>query len=332
MHAPLLDVEDLRTYFITDDGVVRAVDGVTFSIAEGERVGIVGESGSGKSVTAASIMGLIDPPGAVVGGAIRFRGYDLVRAPEKEMEGIRGQQIAMIFQDPMTALDPVFTIGSQMTETLMLHQRLSRRDAREIAIDTLSAVHIPDPARRFTQYPHEFSGGMRQRVVVAMGLLCNPALLIADEPTTALDVTSQAQVLDLMLTLADERGTAVMLITHDLGVVAGFCERVQVMYAGRIVEQSNVADLFADPGHPYSSGLLRSVPRLDSDEGALLSPIPGTPPSLIAPPTGCSFWPRCEHTMDACRETSPQLAAVGRGRKVACHLVDQAPFALDRSR
>ncbi len=317
--APLLDVRDLRTYFLTDGGDVRAVDGVSFSMAPGERLGVVGESGSGKSVTAASIMGLIEPPGAIVGGEILFHGRDLVSLPEREMRTIRGKEIAIIFQDPMTALDPVFTIGSQMVETLKIHKGMSRKEARTVAIDTLADVHIPSPEKRLDDYPHQFSGGMRQRVVIAMALLCDPDLLIADEPTTALDVTSQAQVMDLMLSLADDRGTAVMLITHDLGVVAGFCENVQVMYAGEIIERGPAGRLYLEPEHPYTRGLLESVPRLDEDAPSQLYSIRGSAPSTVTPPQGCRFWPRCDHAMDVCVSTRPEPCRGEGARECACH-------------
>ncbi len=319
---PLLEVHDLRTYFLTDQGDVRAVDGISFSMNEGERLGVVGESGSGKSVTAASIMGLIDPPGAIVGGEIRFRGRDLVSLSEREMQRIRGREIAIIFQDPMTALDPVFTIGSQMTETLRIHRNMTKKEARTVAIDTLRDVHIPSPEKRFRDYPHQFSGGMRQRVVIAMALLCDPTLLIADEPTTALDVTSQAQVMDLMLGLANDRGTAVMLITHDLGVVAGFCENVQVMYAGEIIERGDAKSLYANPEHPYTRGLLHSVPRLDEESKTLYS-IRGSAPSLTTPPQGCRFWPRCDRATDLCVSERPEPCHGEDTNECACHFAGE---------
>jgi len=322
----LLDVRNLRTYFLIDAGDVRAVDGISFSMAKGERLGVVGESGSGKSVTAASIMGLIEPPGAIVGGEILFRGRDLLTLPEREMRRIRGREIAIIFQDPMTALDPVFTIGSQMTETLKIHQNMNRSEARTVAIDTLADVHIPNPERRFKDYPHQFSGGMRQRVVIALALLCDPDLLIADEPTTALDVTSQAQVMDLMLGLADDRGTAVMLITHDLGVVAGFCENVQVMYAGEIIERGPAGPLYASPDHPYTRGLLDSVPRLDEDDQAHLYSIRGVAPSMTTPPEGCRFWPRCDYAIDMCVSDRPKRCSGTEAKECACHFAGKVNF------
>jgi len=316
---PLLDVRDLRTYFLTDGGDVRAVDGVSFSMERGERLGVVGESGSGKSVTASSIMGLIEPPGAIVGGEILFHGRDLVTLPERDMRKIRGKEIAIIFQDPMTALDPVFTIGSQMVETLKIHRKMSKKEARVVAIDTLADVHIPRPEQRLDDYPHQFSGGMRQRVVIAMALLCDPDLLIADEPTTALDVTSQAQVMDLMLDLANDRETAVMLITHDLGVVAGFCENVQVMYAGEIIERGPAGPLYQNPEHPYTRGLLESVPRLDADAQDRLYSIRGSAPSATTPPQGCRFWPRCDYATDFCVTTRPDSCSGRKDQECACH-------------
>jgi len=305
------------------------VDDISFSIAEGERLGVVGESGSGKSVTAASIMGLIEPPGAIVGGEILFRGRDLVTLSEREMQKIRGREIAIIFQDPMTALDPVFTIGNQLTETLKIHRNLNKKEARTVAIDTLADVHIPSPEKRFVDYPHQFSGGMQQRVVIAMALLCDPAFLIADEPTTALDVTSQAQVLDLMLELADDRGTAVILITHDLGVVAGFCGRVQVMYAGEIIERGTASDLYRNPEHPYTRGLLDSVPRLDEAARAELPSIRGAAPSATTPPQGCRFWPRCDYALDTCVVNHPDLRPMATGSECACHRAGQISFQRD---
>ncbi|HHC07782.1 MAG TPA: ABC transporter ATP-binding protein [Actinobacteria bacterium] len=325
MPEPLLRVEDLRTYFATEEGVVRAVDGISFEMYPGERRGVVGESGSGKSVTAMSIMRLIEPPaGNIVTGQIVFQGTNLLELPEDEMQRIRGGKIAMIFQDPMTALNPVYTIGDQLMETIMLHQKVGRAEAREIAIKALEDVQIPNAEQRLGDYPHQFSGGMRQRVMIAMGLSCNPDLLIADEPTTALDVTTQAQIMDLMLNLAEERGTAVMLITHDLGVVAGFCDTVQVMYAGGIVESGTADDIFHNPQHPYTWGLLASMTRLDDARKHRLHSIPGAPPSLIRLPEGCRFRPRCEFAVDVCRQILPVLSPVGDdGRLVACHRAEE---------
>jgi len=317
----LLAVEDLRTYFATEEGVVRAVDGVSFTIDRGERRGVVGESGSGKSVTAMSIMGLIEPPaGQIVTGVITFDGLNLLELHEDEMRKVRGGRIAMIFQDPMTSLNPVYTVGQQLVETIVLHQNVSKSEAREIAAQSLADVQIPYPAARLDDFPHQFSGGMRQRVMIAMGLSCNPELLIADEPTTALDVTTQAQILDLMLALADDRGTSVLLITHDLGVVAGFCDTVQVMYAGGIVESGSANDIFYDPKHPYSWGLLGSMTRLDAAQQRRLNSVRGAPPSVINLPQGCRFRPRCDFAVDICQQRLPLLGPSDvEGHTVACH-------------
>ncbi len=319
MPEPLLSVHDLRTYFSTEEGVVRAVDGISFDVYPGERRGVVGESGSGKSVTAMSIMRLIEPPaGEIVTGTISFKGRSLLDLGEDEMQSVRGGQIAMIFQDPMTALNPVYTVGDQLMETIRLHQDVSRKEAHEIATQALADVQIPNAKARLDDYPHQFSGGMRQRVMIAMGLSCAPDLLIADEPTTALDVTTQAQILDLMLTLADERNTAVLLITHDLGVVAGFCDEVQVMYAGGIVESGTADEIFHNPQHPYTWGLLGSMTRLDEAQQIRLHSIAGAPPSVIDLPVGCRFRPRCEFAVDICGRVLPPLLEV-EGRRVACH-------------
>ena len=318
---PLLSVKDLRTYFTTEEGVVRAVDGISFDMKAGERRGVVGESGSGKSVTAMSIMRLIEPPaGEIVTGTIDFQGQNLLALPEDDMQGVRGGKIAMIFQDPMTSLNPVYTIGDQLVETIVLHQHVGKEAARRLAADALGDVQIPEPESRLDDYPHQFSGGMRQRVMIAMGLSCNPDLLIADEPTTALDVTTQAQIMDLMLKLADDRGTAVMLITHDLGVVAGFCDTIQVMYAGGVVEYGTAADLFRNPQHPYTWGLLGSMTRLDESHTDRLHSVRGAPPSLINPPLGCRFHPRCDFVQDVCMKTYPALRESGRPDQLAaCH-------------
>ncbi|MFV2000612.1 MAG: ABC transporter ATP-binding protein [Acidimicrobiia bacterium] len=325
MTEPLLKVEDLRTYFSTEEGVVRAVDGISFELEPGERRGVVGESGSGKSVTAMSIMRLIEPPaGEIVTGTIEYRGQNLLEMGEDEMQLIRGGKIAMIFQDPMTALNPVYTIGDQLVETIVLHQHVSKREARQIAIEELEDVQIPNAPARLDDYPHQFSGGMRQRVMIAMGLSCNPDLLIADEPTTALDVTTQAQIMDLMLKLADDRGTAVLLITHDLGVVAGFCDSVQVMYAGGIVEYGTVDEIYHNPQHPYTWGLLGSMTRLDGTHRDRLHSIAGAPPSVIDLPIGCRFRPRCEFAIEKCARVLPALHAIGdAGQFVACHRAEE---------
>jgi oligopeptide transport system ATP-binding protein len=329
----LLKVEDLRTYFSTEEGVVRAVDGVSFTMQPSERRGVVGESGSGKSVTAMSIMRLIEPPaGEIVTGTIEFNGRSLLDLDEDEMQSVRGGQIAMIFQDPMTSLNPVYTIGDQLIETILLHQDVSKREAIDVAASALNDVQIPNPMQRLDDYPHQFSGGMRQRVMIAMGLSCNPQLLIADEPTTALDVTTQAQIMDLMLGLADERGTAVMLITHDLGVVAGFCDNVQVMYAGGIVERGTASDIFYRPKHPYTWGLLGSMTRLDDESRDRLNSVRGAPPSLINPPLGCRFKPRCDFAVDLCAAQYPvERPEGGPGQQVACHRAHELDLVLAHS-
>ena len=322
--APLLDVLDLRACFWTEDGLVRAVDGVSFTVGEGQRVGIVGESGSGKSAMAAAILGLIQAPaGEILCGEVRLHGRELLRLSEVEMREVRGGEIAMVFQDPITALDPVFTIGDQLMETIQLHRRVGRRAAREIALQALADVQIPNPRRRMEAYPHQLSGGMRQRVVIAIALACEPVLLIADEPTTALDVTTQAQILDLLGRLADERGTAIILITHDLGVVAGFCDTVHVMYAGRIVESGPAGSIFLETQHPYTAGLLGSLARLDGTREDRLRPIGGMPPSLIDRPSGCAFHPRCEYAARRCAVASPELERHGGVQQVACHFAGE---------
>ena len=327
MSKPLLEVNDLRTYFTTEEGVVRAVDGVSFTINEGERFGVVGESGSGKSVTALSLMRLIEPPaGEIVTGEILFEGNNLLELNEEQMTSVRGGEIAMIFQDPMTSLNPVFTIGDQLMETILLHQDVSKKEAREIAAQSMDDVHIPNPQRRLDEYPHQFSGGMRQRVMIAMGLSCDPKLLIADEPTTALDVTTQAQIMDLMYKLTEERGTAMMLITHDLGVVAGFCERIQVMYAGGVVERGTAEEIFYNQHHPYTWGLLGSMTRMDQTKQERLIAIPGSPPSLIQLPKGCRFRPRCEYAQDICRESFPKLQELEPGHLASCHFAGELKF------
>ncbi|GII94019.1 ABC transporter ATP-binding protein [Sinosporangium siamense] len=307
---PLLEVQDLRTEFRAAQGSVTAVDGVSFSVDAGEMVALVGESGCGKSATAQSIMGLIVPPiGRVTGGKVLFEGRDLLTMKPRELRAVRGKGIAMIFQDPMTSLNPVLTIGKQLTESLRLHLSLNGRAARARAIELLEMVRIPAPETRLSSYPHQFSGGMRQRVMIAMALSCRPRLILADEITTALDVTIQAQILDLLRDLAAETGTAVLFITHDLGVVAGMAERVNVMYAGQIVERATTAELFHRPQMPYTWGLLGSVPRLDQARGGKLRPIAGQPPELSAMPTGCRFQPRCTHAHDLCAESPPALTA-----------------------
>ena len=321
----LLEVKNLRTQFKTRAGVVRAVDGVSFHLEEGELLGLVGESGCGKSITAMSLMRLISPPGEIVGGEILFGGESLLAASEDRMREIRGDDIAMIFQDPMTSLNPVYTVGEQIAEALRLHRNLNRKHAREAAVDAMREVSIPDPARRADDYPHQLSGGMRQRVMIAMALACDPKLLIADEPTTALDVTIQAQILELIDELRRTRDLAVLLITHDLGVVAEVADRVAVMYTGRIVEESPVEELFARPKHPYTEGLLRSVPKLTEAHVAKaerLSTIEGTVPKPTNLPEGCHFAPRCPHRMPRCTEGDIPLYQLEGGVSVRCVLYD----------
>jgi peptide/nickel transport system ATP-binding protein len=327
MPAPLLEVEDLKTHFFTRDGVVRAVDGVSFAIAPGETLALVGESGCGKSVTSLSIMRLIASPGRVAGGSIRFQGRDLLGLTEAEMRKVRGNEISMIFQEPMTSLNPVLTVGRQIAETLVLHRGLGRADAMERAIEMLRLVNISEPARRAGEYPHQMSGGMRQRVMIAMALACDPKLLIADEPTTALDVTIQAQILDLMRELQAKTGAAILLITHDLGVVAEMAQRVVVMYAGRKVEEASVEDLFARPRHPYTRGLMHSMPRLGAGHGGRkrLHEIPGMVPSLREPIAGCAFASRCAYAAESCRLGVPPLELKGQGHSVACLEADRLP-------
>jgi peptide/nickel transport system ATP-binding protein len=330
----LLEVNNLRTHFPTRAGLVRAVDGVSFYIDPGELLGVVGESGCGKSITALSIMRLIAPPGKIVGGEIIFDGKNLLKLSEAEMRQIRGDDIAMIFQDPMTSLNPVFTVGEQIAEALRLHRKLSRKAARAAAIEAMREVSIPDPARRVDDYPHQLSGGMRQRVMIAMALACDPKLLIADEPTTALDVTIQAQILELLNELRRNRELAVLLITHDLGVVAEVADRVAVMYTGRIVEESSVEELFARPKHPYTEGLLRSVPKLTTADVAKkerLETIEGIVPSPTDLPPGCHFAPRCPYRMPRCTEEEIPLYDLEGGVKVRCVLFDLASaVAADR--
>jgi oligopeptide/dipeptide ABC transporter ATP-binding protein len=323
----LLEVKNLRTHFPTRAGLVRAVDGVSFHLDEGELLGLVGESGCGKSMTALSVMRLVAPPGRIVDGEILFAGENLLGFSEARMRALRGDDIAMIFQDPMTSLNPVYTVGEQIAEALRLHRGLNRRQAREAAVEAMHEVSIPDPARRADDYPHQLSGGMRQRVMIAMALACDPKLLIADEPTTALDVTIQAQILELIDDLRRTRNLAVLLITHDLGVVAEVADRVAVMYTGRVVEESPVEELFARPKHPYTVGLLRSVPKLVSAEvgkAERLSTIEGTVPKPTNLPPGCHFAPRCEHRMPRCTEGDLPLYPLGGGVEVRCVLYDLA--------
>jgi oligopeptide/dipeptide ABC transporter ATP-binding protein len=327
--TPLLEVTGLVVDFHGDEGVARAVDDVSFSVAEGEILGVVGESGSGKSITAMSLMGLVPQPPGRVSGSIRFRGEELTTASQRRLRQLRGKEVGMVFQDPMTALNPVHTIGRQIAEALRVHdRRLSARDALQRAAGLLASVGVPQPEERVKQYPHQFSGGMRQRAVIAMAIANDPALLIADEPTTALDVTIQAQVLDQLRTAQADTGAATIFITHDLGVVAELAERVLVMYAGRVMEQGTVAELFRRPRHPYTIGLLDSLPSL-RHESRTLTPIPGSPPSVLDPVVGCPFQPRCSvgHDREVCGTVRPPLLQIGPGHTSACHFADELPAA-----
>jgi peptide/nickel transport system ATP-binding protein len=319
----LLEIRGLQTEFATDDGVVRAVDGVDLAIERGETLGLVGESGCGKTVTAMSVLKLIPmPPGRITGGQILWRGRDLVPLRSHDMQEIRSKEIAIIFQEPMTSLNPVYTVGDQISEVIRQHEGLSRRAALERAVDMLRLVHIPNPERRVRDYPHQFSGGMRQRVVIAMALSCNPALLIADEPTTALDVTIQAQILELLAEIKSRLGMAIILITHAMGVVAETAQRVAVMYAGKVVEEAPVEQLFAQPSHPYTQGLIRSIPRIDlaAMRKQRLESIAGSVPNPLDPLTGCRFAPRCPFARAICLEAIPPLREIAPGHKVACVL------------
>jgi peptide/nickel transport system ATP-binding protein/oligopeptide transport system ATP-binding protein len=320
----ILDINGLRTYFYSSRGAARAVDGVSFKLKTGEVLGVVGESGSGKSVTAQSIMRLVpEPPGKIVGGRIEFDGNNLLDLTMQQMRLIRGNRIAMIFQEPMTSLNPVFTIGNQISEMFILHRNASRKDALDASIEMLDRVQIPAPKRRINEYPHQLSGGMRQRAMIAMALACDPEILIADEPTTALDVTVQAQILDLMIKLKEDYGTAVQMITHDLGVIAEMADRIVVMYAGRVVEAAATVELFQQTLHPYTIGLLDSIPILGSrtaGENKRLNEIKGMVPSLVALPKGCKFCDRCSRTMAVCREREPELTEISSGHKVRCWL------------
>lgn len=319
----LLEVRDLKTYFYTDDGVVKAVDGVEFQVKPGETLGIVGESGCGKSITAMSILRLIQsPPGKIVSGEIIFDGEDLTKVSEKRIREIRGNNISMIFQEPMTSLNPVFTAGYQIEEILKIHQNLDNKEARERAIEMIRMVGIPNPERIADEYPHQLSGGMRQRIMIAMALACRPKLLIADEPTTALDVTIQAQILDLMNELKDKLNTSIMLITHDLGVIAEMADHVIVMYSGKVVEDASTIELFENPKHPYTIGLMASIPSL-AKEGQRLETIPGVVPNPFYLPKGCYFHPRCKYAIDKCREAQPELREVSPGHKSACFRAEE---------
>ena len=321
MADPILDIRGLKTWFKTDDGMVRAVDGVSLSVSAGETLAVVGESGCGKTVTARSVLKLIDmPPGRFVEGQILWKGRDLIPLSAGEMDGIRAKEIAMVFQEPMTSLNPVYTIGDQIAESLRTHEKLSRKAAIEAAVEMLRLVQIPNAERRVHDYPHQFSGGMRQRAMIAMALACKPQLLIADEPTTALDVTIQAQILELLAEMQQRLGMAILLITHAMGVVAENAQRVVVMYAGKVVEEAPVEELFGNPRHPYTQGLIRSIPRVDASAVGRqrLEQIPGTVPNLLNPPLGCRFAARCGFATEECRAAEPVLRAVGHDHKVAC--------------
>ncbi|TNJ63611.1 ABC transporter ATP-binding protein [Paenibacillus hemerocallicola] len=317
MAARLLEVNELRTHFYTSEGVVPSVNGVTFHVAEGETLAIVGESGCGKSVASLSIMRLVASPGEIVGGEVRFEGRDLLKLSKREMQKLRGNELSMIFQEPMTSLNPVFTIGNQIGEVIALHQGLSKKQTRAKSMEMLELVGIPNAERVLDNFPHQLSGGMRQRVMIAIALACNPKLLIADEPTTALDVTIQAQILDLMRNICKERKTGLILITHDLGVVAEMADRVVVMYAGQVVEEATVYELFSDPKHPYTIGLLRSIPNLHNQEEELAS-IPGSVPNPLNMPTGCAFHPRCPLADQTCKTKAPQLEKISEQHNVRC--------------
>jgi oligopeptide transport system ATP-binding protein len=324
---PVLEVDDLHMHFFTRDGVVKAVDGVTFALEAGETLGVVGESGSGKSVTALSIMRLVpEPPGKVVSGDIRFKGESILAMDEKHQRALRGNRIAMIFQDPMTSLNPVYRIGKQIAEPLRIHKNMSKDDAWAAAVELLAQVGIPQAEERARHYPHEFSGGMRQRAMIAMALACGPDILIADEPTTALDVTIQAQILELMLEIQKRTESAIIMITHDLGVVADMANHILVMYAGKAVEFGRADDVFYRPLHPYTWGLLESLPRHDVDDKGALCPIKGQPPSLINLPSGCAFNPRCAYAQSQCRSSVPPLVEIGTGHHSSCHFSGDKDF------
>ena len=328
----LLEVDNLQMYFHTQDGVVKAVDGVTYTLDRGETLGVVGESGSGKSVTALTIMGLIDmPPGQIEGGDVRYRGQSLLEMSELQMQDIRGNDIAMIFQDPMTSLNPVYTIGRQLGEGLRLHRGYTKEQATKRAIELLDMVGIPNPEERVKDYPHQFSGGMRQRVMIAMALACDPDILIADEPTTALDVTIQAQIIELMMKMQEQNGNAIVMITHDLGVVADIADKIMVMYAGRPVEFGTAEEIFYNPIHPYTWGLVRSIPDPVMTEKHPLTPINGNPPSLVNVPTGCSFSPRCPYATEKCHTERPKKYVTETGHYSTCHYSMEADFVKENA-
>lgn len=323
----LLEVDDLKMYFHTEDGVVHAVDGVSYTLDRGETLGVVGESGSGKSVTAMTIMGLISmPPGKIEGGSVTYRGHDLLSMSEEEMQHVRGNDIAMIFQDPMTSLNPVYKIGRQVGEGLRLHRGYSKQEALKRATELLDLVGIPEPEKRVNQYPHQFSGGMRQRVMIAMALACDPDILIADEPTTALDVTIQAQIIELMQEMQEKNGNAIIMITHDLGVVASMCEKIAVMYAGKIVEYGTTDEIFYNPKHEYTKGLINSIPKLNQKEKERLVPIEGSPVDLLNPPAGCPFAPRCKSCMKICLRQMPPRTDLSDTHYTQCWLLQKAEF------
>ena len=322
--ATLLEVKNLKTHFFTMEGVVKAVDGVSYELNEGETLGLVGESGCGKSVSALSVMRLIpDPPGKIIDGEILLDGEDILKIDMEGMREVRGAKIAMVFQEPMTSLNPVLTVERQITETLQLHMGMSKLESQRESVNLLTRVGIPDPEIRIKQYPHQFSGGMRQRVMIAMALSCNPRLIIADEPTTALDVTIQAQILDLMKSLTTELGVALIVITHNLGVVARYADRVNIMYAGKVIERGEAHEIYSNPRHPYTVGLLRSVPRLDLPRRAKLDPIEGQPPDLINLPPGCAFRERCRWAIDKCATDTPELVETTDGHLSACFRADE---------
>ena len=322
--ATLLEVKNLKTHFFTMEGVVKAVDGVSYELNEGETLGLVGESGCGKSVSALSVMRFIpDPPGKIIDGEILLDGEDILKIDMEGMREVRGAKIAMVFQEPMTSLNPVLTVERQITETLQLHMGMSKLESQRESVNLLTRVGIPDPEMRIKQYPHQFSGGMRQRVMIAMALSCNPRLIIADEPTTALDVTIQAQILDLMKSLTTELGVALIVITHNLGVVARYADRVNIMYAGKVIERGEAREIYSNPRHPYTVGLLRSVPRLDLPRRAKLDPIEGQPPDLINLPPGCAFRERCRWAIDKCATDTPELVETSDGHLSACFRADE---------
>jgi len=322
----LLDIKNLRLSFFTPAGEVKALNDVSISMQEGDVLGIVGESGSGKSVTASAIMGLTAYPGKIIGGTIDFNGHRITDMSEKELRKIRGKEVSMIFQDPMTSLNPVYTIGNQIREVLKLHTDLTKQEAYERSVELLRLVGINEPEKRLKQYPHELSGGMRQRVMIAMALACEPKLLIADEPTTALDVTIQAQILELMIELKNKVNMSIIMITHDLGIVAGMCNRIVVMYAGRVVEEGTTDEIFYNPKHEYTKGLLRSIPKLDSEKEEKLIPIEGTPVDLLNPPAGCPFAPRCRQCMKICLRKMPEFTQISETHKSACWLLQKEAF------